>query len=237
MEQHKQLLHVENISKKFGQTEIVAPFSYELSSGKILALCGGNGAGKSTLIRMITGLLTPSSGNVRIAGANQKQNKRMFFNSIGYMPDDFNFQPSIRAEETIQFYADLKKISRSQVAEIIENVGLTEHMRKKMGTFSKGMKQRLLLAQALLAKPPLLILDEPTNGLDPHWIKQFENLMIRAREQGQTVVFSTHELHVAEQIANEVVFLNKGKVISKGSIEKYTDIGLHETFQRLLLTT
>lgn len=237
MEQRKTLLNIDNISKKVRRTEIVAPFSFELAEGNILALCGGNGAGKSTLIRMITGLIKPTTGTVTLDGANQKKDRQKFNNSFGYMPDDFNFQPSIRARETIQFYAHLKKINDKRVAEVIENVGLTEHMTKRMGTFSKGMKQRLLLAQAMLAKPKLLILDEPTNGLDPYWIKQFGKLMIDAREQGQTVIFSTHELHVAEEIANEVVFLNEGKVISAGPIEQYNDIGLHETFQQLFFTT
>lgn|SRR5690625_3752234 len=237
MGKHKHLVEIKNISKKVGQNEILAPFSYQLHAGKILALCGGNGAGKSTLIRMITGLITPTTGNIMIAGEEQRRNKRSFFNYFGYMPDDFNFQPSIRAQETIQFYANLKKIKQKRVAEVIESVGLTEHMKKKVGTFSKGMQQRLLLAQALLAEPPLLILDEPTNGLDPHWIKQFGKLMVAARERGQTVIFSTHELHVAEQIADEVVFLDSGKVISEGPIENYSDIGLHETFQQLFLTT
>lgn len=236
MGQTKALLTIENISKTVRKTEIVAPFSYELMPGKILALCGGNGAGKSTLIRMITGLIKASSGSVTLAGAHQKKDKSAFFNEIGYMPDDFNFQPSIRAQETIEFYADLKNIGDNRVAEVIEEVGLTEHMNKPVGAYSKGMRQRLLLAQAMLARPKLLILDEPTNGLDPYWIQQFGKLMMAARQQGQTIVFSTHELHVAEKIADELVFLNEGKVISQGPIEQYKAAGLHETFQQLFFT-
>lgn len=230
------LLKVDNISKKVRKHEIVAPFSYELESGKILALCGGNGAGKSTLIRMITGLIKPTTGTVSINGYDQRKHWQKFKSSYGYMPDDFNFQRSISARETISFYAKLKKIEERRVQEVIESVGLTEVMHKKMGAFSKGMKQRLLLAQAMLAKPELLILDEPTNGLDPYWIQQFSELMVKAREQGQTVIFSTHDLHVAEQIADEVVFLNAGKVISNGSMENYRDVGLHETFKRLFIS-
>lgn len=236
MTKHNSFLTIENITKKVRKTNIIAPFSYRLSKGKILALCGGNGAGKSTLIRLITGLITPSSGTVTIDGFNQRTDARSFFNSFGYMPDDFQFQSSIRAKETIQFYADLKQISHKRVKDVMTSVGLTEHMEKRMGTFSKGMKQRLLLAQAMLANPKLLILDEPTNGLDPYWINQFSKLMIDGRAQGQTIIFSTHELHVAEQIADEVIFLNDGKIISHGPITKYQAIGLHETFQQLFVT-
>lgn len=236
MTQHKPLLSVDNISKEIQQKTIVAPFSYELAAGNILALCGGNGAGKSTLIRMITGLIKPTSGTVAIAGLDQKKDEGAFFNTFGYMPDDFHFQPTIRASATIQFYADLKQINKKRVDDVIESVGLTEHIKKRVGAYSKGMKQRLLLAQAMLAKPQLLILDEPTNGLDPYWINEFGNLMMEARAQGQTVIFSTHELHVAEKIADEVVFLNEGEMISEGPIELYKEAGLHETFQQLFVT-
>lgn len=236
MEQSNVLLRVNNISKKVRNNEIVAPFSYELESGKILALCGGNGAGKSTLIRMITGLIKPTTGTVEINGFDQKKNWQQFKKCFGYMPDDFNFQRSISARETIYFYAKLKNIDSKRVSEVIKSVGLIEDLHKKMGAYSKGMKQRLLLAQAMLAEPKLLILDEPTNGLDPYWIQQFSRLMMAARESGQTVIFSTHDLHVAEQIANEVIFLNEGKVISNGSIENYRDVGLYETFKQLFIS-
>lgn len=236
MAQSNVLLKVENISKKVRKNEIVAPFSYELDSGKILALCGGNGAGKSTLIRMITGLIKPTEGTVKINGFDQKKDWNKYKNCFGYMPDDFNFQRSISAKETIEFYAKLKNISRERIAEVIESVGLSEDLYKKTGAYSKGMKQRLLLAQAMLAEPKLLILDEPTNGLDPYWIQQFSELMIQARELGQTIIFSTHDLHVAEYIADEVIFLNEGKVISNGSIDYYKNVGLHETFKQLFIS-
>lgn len=230
------LLTIKNLSKRIKQTEILAPFSYELAEGKILALCGGNGAGKSTLIRMITGLIKPSTGQVIIDGYDQNKNKKEFLHAFGYMPDDFNFQASIRAKETIQFYAQLKNISVKRVEQLIKSVGLSTHMNKRMGAYSKGMKQRLLLAQAMLAKPKLLILDEPTNGLDPYWINQFAQLMLDAQAEGQTIVFSTHELYVAEQIADEVIFLNEGNVIREGPIEQYKKEGLHETFRQLFVT-
>lgn len=236
MVQTNDFVSIENISKKIRKTEIVSPLSFNLKQGKILALCGGNGAGKSTLIRMITGLIKPSTGTVRIDGYDQVKDQRNFFNTFGYMPDNFQFQPSIRAKETIKFYADLKKIGKHRIEEVIESVGLTDHMAKKMGAYSKGMTQRLLLAQAMLARPKLLVLDEPTNGLDPYWIQEFSELMKTAREQGQTIIFSTHELYVAEDIADEVIFLNEGKVISEGPIEQYQSAGLHETFRKLFIS-
>ncbi|HLR75735.1 MAG TPA: ABC transporter ATP-binding protein [Virgibacillus sp.] len=229
---HK-LLKINDITKSFHKTEIIAPFSHTLQRGNILALCGGNGAGKSTLIRMITGLIKPTTGSISLNGYDLNKDRKKYMQMFGYMPDDFNFQKSISAKETIQFYANLKKVDRHRMMKVIEAVGLSEHLNKKVQAFSKGMKQRLLLAQALLSEPKLLILDEPTNGLDPYWIKQFSELMLAARNNGQTVIFSTHDLHVAEEIADEVVFLNAGKVISKGPIHTYRDTGLYQTFQQL----
>lgn len=233
MGQNDVVVKIDTLSKQIRKKEVLSSFSYEVNRGNILALCGGNGAGKSTLIRMITGLIKPSTGVVTINNLQLKKDKQRFFSSFGYMPDDFQFQESISAKETIHFYAKLKRIGAKQTEAIIEDVGLTEHLDKKVGAFSKGMRQRLLLAQALLAKPDVLILDEPTNGLDPYWVKQFSKLMVEARESGQTIIFSTHDLHVAEQIADEVIFLSEGKVISHGAIEQYKDIGLYHTFQNL----
>lgn len=234
MAQHKDIaIDIKDLTKKVKKKELITPITHQLQSGKILALCGGNGAGKSTLIRLITGLMSPTTGEVSINGFTKRKDKTKFTNEFGYMPDDFEFQKSITCNETIRFYAKLKKIDNTRTMEVIEEVGLSDKLSEKVGTFSKGMNQRLLLAQALLAKPELLILDEPTNGLDPYWVNEFSEMMLRAKENGQTVIFSTHDLYVAEEIADEVMFLKDGKVISKGAVVDYNDVGLYETFQQL----
>lgn len=226
-------IQLSNITKKVRKKQLLAPIHYELEKGKILALCGGNGAGKSTLIRVMIGLMKPTTGTVKMFGFDQKTNKNAFLQQFGYMPDDFQFQKSITAKETIRFYAKLKSIDSARTEEILQIVGLLDKQNEKVGTFSKGMKQRLLLAQALLARPNILILDEPTNGLDPYWINEFSNIIKDAKKAGQTVVFSTHDLHVAQNVADEVIFLSDGEVISNGSMNDYRDIGLYETFQSL----
>lgn len=234
MAQHEDCaIGIHHLSKKVKQKQLLTPFTHELKKGKILALCGGNGAGKSTLIRLIIGQMPPTTGEVSLFGFTKKKQRQSFLQQFGYMPDDFKFQTSITAEETIRFYAKLKGITEDRMLETLEEVGLVEKRKEKVGTFSKGMNQRLLLAQTLLAKPNILILDEPTNGLDPYWIDQFAAMMLKAKQQGQTIVFSTHDLHVAEQIADEVVFLGDGNVLSKGSIEKYSKDGLYHTFEQL----
>lgn len=233
MKDNQIAIEISELSKKVRKKQLIEPLNYQIKKGNVVALCGGNGAGKSTLIRLLIGLLKPTTGTVTMNGYTYKQNKRKFIEQFGYMPDDFQFQKSITAKETIRFYAKLKKISEKRAVETLETVGLLEKQNEKVGTFSKGMKQRLLLAQALLARPSILILDEPTNGLDPYWIQELSQIIIDAKKSEQTVVFSTHDLHVAEKVADEVMFLSNGKVISNGSVEKYRKHGLYETFQKL----
>lgn len=230
---HKHIVEMKQLSKRIKKKHILSPLDYQLSEGKILALCGGNGAGKSTLIRLITGLIAPSTGHVTINGLSRKKHKQDFLKQFGYMPDDFQFQKSMTTKETIAFYAKIKNIDQATYQATLEDVGLLDQRNEKVGTFSKGMNQRLLLAQALLAQPRLLILDEPTNGLDPYWVKQFADLMLRAKLNGQTIIFSTHDLPIAEQIADEVMFLSHGEIISHGPIQQYRDVGLYDTFQHL----
>ena len=229
------ILHVEQVEKGIHGKTILQPISFKLKSGRALALCGGSGAGKSTLIRMIVGLTQTTKGEITLNGMTKKSHKKQYVKSIGYMPDDFQFQSAVTAKETIKFYADLKGVNQQRIDAIIKQVGLTEHLNKSMGAFSKGMRQRMLLAQALLTNPPLIVLDEPTNGLDPYWVKSFGNMILDAKKRGQTVVFSTHDLHVAEEIADDIIFLYDGKVISSGPIEEYQKTGLYNTFQHLVL--
>lgn len=224
-------IKLEGISKTMRKKQLLQPLHYQLSKGKILALCGGNGAGKSTLIRLLTGLHKPTTGQVTINGMNYSNKRMQVIEKIGYMPDNSHFQPSMTANEIISFYAQLKRIPKQQYLAALDAVGLLDRRYEKVGNFSKGMNQRLLLAQALLSKPPILILDEPTNGLDPYWIQQFCELMLQAKQNGQTIVFSTHDLHVAEKIADEVLFLQQGSLIHEGPISQYRQKGLYETFQ------
>ena len=235
MEQDEILVDIQNLSKSVQKQTLLSSLDYQLPKGEILALCGGNGAGKSTLIRLLTGTLKPTLGHVKINQLERHTDKNRYVEQFGYMPDHFHFQHSMTTKETISFYARIKKIDKQRYEEVLSEVGLIDKLHVKVGTFSKGMNQRLLLAQALLTKPNLLILDEPTNGLDPYWITKFTDLMLCAKADGQTIIFSTHDLHVAEKIADKVIFLQNGEVISKGPISKYNELGLYETFQRLYL--
>ncbi|MGG1596878.1 ABC transporter ATP-binding protein [Paenibacillus naphthalenovorans] len=209
------VLKLKGIGKDIGGQTIIHSIDMSLRQGQVLALCGGNGAGKSTLLRMITGILQPTRGTIEVNGLQWRHNRLKYAEQIGYMPDDYLFGQGLSAEETLAFWASLRKVPMSRVREVLELVGLIEVRRKSVSSFSKGMRQRLLFAQALLAKPPLLIMDEPTNGLDPYWMDSFVELVRFAKQEGHTVVFSTHQLQVAELAADSVVFLKNGHIVKE----------------------
>lgn len=215
------VLEVLQLTKQIKDKTLVEPIDFHVNSGKTLALCGGNGAGKSTIIRMIVGLLQPTAGQILIEKMDRAKQARKSAQSLGFMPDQFNFNGSLTALESLRFFSSLKRVSIDQTEEALDFVGLQEVKHQKVSTFSKGMTQRLLFAQALLGQPHLLVLDEPTNGLDPYWMKTFVSLLKRLKQNGQAVIFSTHQLDIAESVADEVLFLDAGKVISRGSVTEY----------------
>ena len=226
------------IGKTIKSKTLVEPIDLRVDRGETLALCGGNGAGKSTILRMIAGILTPSAGEIRVNGLSWKEKRAEFAKQIGYMPDDFAFTPGLSALETLSFWGALRGVGKSRVKETLAVVGLEDKCGDKVQTFSKGMRQRLLFAQAILAKPSLLLLDEPTNGLDPHWMEEFVRLIRELKGQGHAVVFSTHQLPVAEEVADRVVFLNQGKRCAEGSVAEYRarygEYPLHAAFREAL---
>ncbi|WP_238162712.1 ABC transporter ATP-binding protein [Cohnella sp. AR92] len=233
------LLQVKDATKTIGKATLLHPCTLTAGKGEIVALCGGNGAGKSTLIRMIAGISSLSGGSVSLDGIRWTENRLAYAERIGYMPDEFQFGSALTAYETLSFYAALRRIGRDRVFELLETVGLLEVRDRKVSTFSKGMRQRLLFAQAMLAKPPLLLLDEPTNGLDPYWMESFGRLIRQAASDGQAVVFSTHQLNIAESYADRALFMSSGHVRYSGDIESLkkeylSEGGLYGAFRSLV---
>ncbi|MGV2882865.1 heme ABC exporter ATP-binding protein CcmA [Paenibacillus taichungensis] len=207
--------------KSIKKQQIVEDISFRVSSGHVLALCGGNGAGKSTVLRMLAGILQPTSGEIIVNKMRWSKERKRYSEQIGYMPDDYHFNHGLTAEEVLQFWAALRNVSKERVTEVLTMVGLADQKKKRVTTFSKGMRQRVLFAQALLSKPPLLIMDEPTNGLDPFWMQEFANLIKQIKEEGHMVVFSTHQLEIADDVADQIVFMNQGRNVGDGSTEEF----------------
>ncbi|MBU5351510.1 heme ABC exporter ATP-binding protein CcmA [Paenibacillus silvae] len=233
---HEPQVRVNGLSKRIKNQLIVDEISFELEAGHVLAVCGGNGAGKSTLLRMLAGILRPTSGEITVNSLRWAQDRKRYAHQIGYMPDDYQFSQGLTAEEALLFWASLRKLPKQRVQEVLEMVGLDSHKHKRVTTFSKGMRQRILFAQAMLAKPALLIMDEPTNGLDPFWMQEFVHLLSEIKQEGHIVVFSTHQLEVANDIADQVLFMNQGRNVGEGSTtairEQYGS--LHAAFHHSL---
>lgn len=231
------ILKLAQVRKDIQRKMIVEPVDLALEEGQVLALCGGNGAGKSTILRMIAGISQPTSGHITVGGVTWRGNRKGYADQLGYMPDDFQFGYSLTAWETLVFYASLRGIKdEKRIEQVLERVGLTHVKHKKVSAFSKGMRQRLLFGQALLGSPKLLVLDEPTNGLDPYWLQSFAELINELKRDGMSAVFSTHNLEVAELTADRIVLLSEGKVLETGTVEefrhKYGSGGLQAAFAK-----
>lgn len=203
------LVEAKKLSNIYGNGRGLFEATFSMQEGRILALAGGNGAGKSTLIRLLTGQEKQQSGELLW---RERQDVR-------YMPDDVDFPSMLTATEILQLLASLKKVGKKEIEEVLKRVGLWEVRKQKVQQFSKGMRQRLNLAQSLLGGGRLLILDEPTNGLDPFWIAELKKMMLEEKEKGCTVLFSTHLLAFAEDLADDILILHEGKVLASGDLQ------------------
>lgn len=208
---------VRKISRKFGEQWAVKDASFEVRSGEIVGFIGPNGAGKSTTMKMITGFLPPTSGEVLINGFDIREEPMRIKQIIGYLPEHNPLYPEMYVKEYLLYVAGLYSIrgkaARARVDEIILQVGLTGERHKKIEKLSKGYKQRVGISQALIHNPEVLILDEPTSGLDPNQIVEIRNLISSVGKE-KTVMLSTHIMQEVEAICDRVVIINQGKIMA-----------------------
>lgn len=208
------VLQVKQLSKKIGKKKIIQDVSFDVHKGEVFGLLGPNGAGKTTIIRSIVGLISMSEGEVSIAGKDVKKDFKSAISNVGAIienPEFYNFMSGIN---NLKQFARMsrKKISDAEIKRILEIVKLTPAINKKVKTYSLGMRQRLGLAQALIHSPSLLILDEPTNGLDPQGMAEFRELITQLSENGTSVLISSHLLSEIQQITHRFAIINKGIV-------------------------
>lgn len=211
------MIHCIDVGKKYSDTWSLHPIREEIASGRIVALCGSNGAGKSTLLNLMNGTIEPSTGVIQLNGYTTTE-RRKYNQSFGYMPDDFSFDGTWTVEETFAYYAILQ--GARPTPKTLKRVGLYEHKQKRVTELSKGMRQRLLLAQALVNAADILLLDEPTNGLDPIWMRMLQDLLREEAKRGATIVFSTHQLDVAAMLSDEVWMMRAGTICGKVNVHE-----------------
>jgi ABC-2 type transport system ATP-binding protein len=209
-------LSVDRVTKQFKNKIAVDRLSFRLAPG-VTGLLGANGAGKTTLMRMICGILTPDSGMISLDGISVKDER--FRDVLGYLPQDFGYYPEFSGKDFLLYFSALKGLKKEdakhRAAELLDTVGLTDVAKKKIKTYSGGMKQRLGIAQALLNQPKILILDEPTSGLDPKERVRFREL-ISDLGKGNIVLLSTHIVSDVEHVADRILMMRDGQIIWQG---------------------
>ena len=211
------MIELKNVTKKYGNFTAVDNISFTIKEGEIIGLLGPNGAGKSTTMNMITGFIEQTEGEVIIDGYNMLKKPKKAKSQIGYMPEGVPLYTDLTVKEFVNYMAELKKVDRKikkeKVNKIIEETGLKEVEKKLIKNLSRGYKQRTSLAGALVGDPKILILDEPTVGLDPKQITEIRNL-IKELGKTHTVILSSHILSEVSQICNKVIIINKGKIVA-----------------------
>lgn len=209
---------VKNLKKSYGSQLVLDNISFSIKSGEIVGFLGNNGAGKSTTMKIITGYISYDAGSVEVCGIDVEKNPIETHRRIGYLPEHNPIYPEMYVKEYLRFVAGLYKLgseSKNRVDEMIEKTGLTREYKKKIGMLSKGYRQRVGLAQALIPNPDVLILDEPTTGLDPNQIIDVRNL-IREVGKEKTVMLSTHIMQEVSAICDRVIIINSGKIVADG---------------------
>ncbi len=214
-------ISISNLSKNYSEQTVLNNIGFEIGEGEVVGFLGPNGAGKTTTMKIIAGALAYNTGSVKVCGMEVKNNTLQTNALIGYLPEQNPLYPEMYVKEYLLFVAETHGIEKGKdklVDELIDKVGLRPEFQKKIGQLSKGYRQRVGLAQALIPNPKVLILDEPTTGLDPNQLEEIRNL-IRELGKDRTVIFSTHIMQEIKAICNRVLIINKGEIVAD-----YTDI-------------
>jgi ABC-2 type transport system ATP-binding protein len=222
------VIEVRHLTKRYGDRVAVSDLSFSVARGEVVGFLGPNGAGKSTTLRMLTGFLEPSAGEVEIAGLNGRTQAIEVKRRVGYMPEAVPLYLEMRVVEYLRYRAELKGVARREIGRNVDKAlqlaNVADVRTRIIGQLSKGYRQRVGLADALVADPPLLILDEPTAGLDPNQIRQVRDL-VRALGKEKTVLLSTHILPEVEAICGRVIILDRGRLVSVGRPEELRSSG------------
>ena len=213
-------LQIINLTKKFGEQTALNTINIEINNNEIIGLLGPNGAGKSTLMKSIVGALKIDEGQIIFKGKDIRENEIEAKKNIGFLPENNPLYDEMYVKEYLSFVADIHQVSKQRIQEVIELVGITPEKSKKISQLSKGYQQRVGLAQAILHAPDLLILDEPTNGLDPNQIIEIRNV-IKEIGKEKTVILSTHIMQEVEALCSRVILIHQGNIIQDSNIEEF----------------
>jgi ABC-2 type transport system ATP-binding protein len=237
-------IEVQNISKSYGAQKALDSVSFSVKKGEIVGFLGPNGAGKSTLMKILTTYINADEGKASVNGNDVTENQKAVQLSVGYLPEHNPLYLDLYVREYLEFNADVYKVAKSRIEEVIQLTGLSSESHKKIGQLSKGYRQRVGLATALLHNPDVLILDEPTTGLDPNQLVEIRNV-IKNVGKNKTVFLSTHIMQEVEAICDRVIIINNGKIVTDKKLDKLVsevtaqviEVEFDKTITAELLTT
>lgn len=213
------VIEVSSLTRRYGDITAVDDISLSVTQGEMFGLIGPNGAGKSTLFKLMLGLIAPSAGEIRVHGVLiDGPEFRAVRRRIGYLPESFVTYDNLTGLEVLRLFADLKQVPRNSCAALLARVGLQDAAGRRVSGYSKGMRQRLGFAQALLGKPDLIFLDEPTNGLDPQGIHDFYDILRQVQTDGATVILTSHILAEIQERADRLMILQNGRIAAQGTL-------------------
>lgn len=229
-------LSIKNVCKKYGNFTAVNNVSFSAKKGDIIALLGPNGAGKSTLMNMIAGYLSADEGLIEVMGKNIESFALFAKENIGFLPEGAPLYPDMKVKRFLQYMSELRNLKKDTVEKAAEIANICEVMQQKIETLSKGYQRRVGFAQSILHNPPILLLDEPTDGLDPNQ-KDYMRKLIKQMSKDKTIVISTHLLEEAENVCNRILILNHGKIVAEGTLtrilEKTKTANIAQAFKKL----
>lgn len=211
------IISMQNVSKRFKENLAIKDLTFQIEQGEIFGFLGPSGAGKTTTIKMLTSQLIPTSGKVNVLGREIHIPDREVFQEIGVLTDNSGVYERLTVYDNLSLFAEITGAPKTNINEILEKVGLLEESKKEVKKLSKGMKQRLKLARAVLHKPKLLFLDEPTSSLDPGTMQEIHKLLRQLNKEGTTIFLTTHNMEEADKLCDRVAFLNEGQIVEMGN--------------------
>ena len=207
-------IKVQDLTRNYNVLCAVDGISFDVEPGEIFGFLGPNGAGKTTTIKMLTGQLRPTSGMAQVMGCDVVEERQALKPQIGVVFDSQNLYERMSGRENLRFYARLYRVKKVRVEEVLTQVGMIDRAQKKMKTYSNGMKQRILIARALLHKPEVLFLDEPTRGLDPNVARDIRSIVTNLADKGMTVFLTTHYMEEADNLSDRVAIIDQGRIVA-----------------------
>lgn len=217
---NQEQIRLDHISKKFGDDLVLKDIDVSLQKGEILSFLGPSGAGKTTTINIITGQLRQTSGEAYILGISARNIDETIYEQIGLVTDSSGIYEYMTVYQNLKYFARILRVPEERIGEVLEQVGLSKHQKKPASKLSKGQKQRLVLARAVLHKPKVLFLDEPTSGLDPSTAQEIHKMLFQLKEEGMAIFLTTHNMEEATKLSDHVALLNEGVIVEYGTPEE-----------------